>query len=74
MATQNHTTSGGYMSEYQQAFTTVPHTTEASGVITDVNTSQQVEMRATDPGFREKYGYPEGAMAVHRSFNPHEEA
>ena len=69
MTTQTNQGAEGYMNEDRRAFPTVPHTHEVDGVTTDVNTQQTVEMRATDPAFRKTYGYPEGAMAVHRSLN-----
>lgn len=58
-----------YMAEYRRAFSAVPFTSEHNGVITDMHTGNVVEIRATDEGYRERYGQFMGGQAVQQAFN-----
>ncbi|MDB5170159.1 MAG: hypothetical protein JWN82_555 [Candidatus Saccharibacteria bacterium] len=59
----------GYVSEYRQAFVPLTQMDRDSGVITDATTGNRVELPATDPDYRQRYGGFATAQAIHHSFN-----
>lgn len=65
--------STSYVAEYRAAF--VPYTSEdETGTITDAYSGAVVELPATHPEYRQRYGEFAGVQAVHNSFNQVPEA